>query len=236
MKKIVIIPTYNEADNIKFLLEKINSLGISNLDILIIDDNSPDGTAESVQNLQKKHNNLFLKTRSGKLGLATAYREGFAFALGKGYQAVAQMDADFSHNPEKLKLLFEALGKNGLAVGSRYIRGGEIENWDFFRKTLSYFANLYARLVLKAPIKDLTGGFNAWKADCLKKIPLEKINSVGYVFQVELKYWALKKGCSFREIPIVFQERSDGDSKFQIAIIWEAFYKILQLRFRKKRP
>jgi len=233
--KLVIIPTYNEAENIINLIRKINSLGVSDLDVLVIDDNSPDNTSGVVKNLQERYRNLFLKKRPKKLGLASAYREGFVFALGKGYQAVAQMDADFSHSPEKLESLFQTLEKKDLAVGSRYIRGGEIENWGFFRKTISYFANLYSRVILKAPIKDLTGGFNAWRAGLLQEIPLEKINSIGYVFQVELKYWALKKGCSFQEIPIVFKERREGNSKFKIGIIIEAFYKIVKLRYKNEK-
>jgi len=230
MKKILIIPTYNEALNISLLIEKISELKISELDILIIDDNSPDKTANITANLQQKFSNLFLLTRPKKQGLGSAYLLGFNWAIEHNYEVAVQMDADFSHSPDDLIKIFEKLENNDLIIGSRYISSGGIIGWPISRLILSYFGNFYARLFFGKKIKDLTGGFNAWRIDLLKKINLETMQSDGYCFQAELKWRALKKGARVEELPIIFRERERGQSKMSFKIIFEAFWRIIKIR------
>jgi len=221
MRGIVIIPTYNEKENIEILIREILSLNLS-LDILVIDDNSPDGTGQILRNLKSKIGQLQVIHRDQKSGLASAYLKGFHYALAQGYDYIFQMDADLSHQPKFLPLLWEKLQENDLVIGSRYIEGGGIVGWPWYRLFLSRFASFYARTILGVSIHDFTGGFNGYKREVLAKIDFDKIISQGYAFLLELKYKAVKKGFKAKEIPIVFIERRQGKSKISKRIIWEA--------------
>ena len=188
MRTIVICPTYNEIKNIAKLIQKI--LDDNNYDLLVIDDNSPDGTSEKVKEYQKIYKNLFLEIREGKQGLGTAYIHGFNWAIQKGYDSVVQMDADLSHNPKDLNRLIKNLENNDLVIGSRYVQGVSVVNWPIRRLILSYGANIYTKFITGMPINDGTGGFKAWKVSLLKKIKLDLIKSQGYSFQIEMNFWA----------------------------------------------
>jgi dolichol-phosphate mannosyltransferase len=231
-KAVVIIPTYNEIANIEKMLNTLNQLHPS-LNILIIDDGSPDGTAEVVKSFQDKKNNLFLLERTGKLGLGTAYIKGFKWALEKGFEGVITMDCDFSHEPEAIPAFVDNLGKNDLVVGSRYTGGIRIMNWPMHRLLLSYFASIYARIITGIPFLDSTGGFNAYSRKALSSLNLDKVFSIGYAFQIELKYkvWSLELPCI--EIPITFFERSEGKSKMSRKIILEAVINVFRMRYKK---
>lgn len=230
MKILVITPTYNERENIEKLIGKIIAQNIPGLEILVVDDNSPDGTAETVAQLALNNNSIHLLKREAKKGLGPAYLDGFRWAQKNNCDLIIQMDADLSHNPDDLGRLIAAAGKADFAIGSRYVAGGGISNWQKERKMLSAFGNWYAKKILDVPINDFTGGYNVWRAEILKKIDLDKINSNGYGFLPELKYRAVKKGFSFIEIPIIFQERLNGQSKMSLMIIYEAVWKIIKLR------
>jgi dolichol-phosphate mannosyltransferase len=231
---IVVIPTYNEIDNIQAILEAVFALDY-NFHILVVDDNSPDGTAFKVQQLQNTYpNQLFLETRTGKLGLGTAYVFGFTWALSKGYEYIFEMDADFSHNPKDLVSLHKAcLQGADLAVGSRYITGVNVVNWPLSRVLLSYFASVYVNIITGMKINDTTAGFVCYKAHTLTKIDLTKIKFVGYAFQIEMKYRAFCKDLKIIEVPIIFTDRTKGESKMSNSIIKEAVFGVISLRLRK---
>jgi len=241
---LVIIPTYNEKENIQLIIEAVSNLS-KPFDILIIDDGSPDGTADIVKNIQDKGiegRTLHLLEREGKLGLGTAYIRGFKFALEKDYEYVFEMDADFSHNPKDLVRLYEACAKKGndLAIGSRYISGVNVVNWPMGRVIMSYFASIYVRMVTGMPINDTTAGFVCFRKSVLETIPLDQIKFVGYAFQIEMKFTALKYGFKLKEVPIVFTDRTRGKSKMSGSIFKEAFFGVIQLKinswFKKYIP
>ncbi len=231
MKTLIIVPTYNEKENIQALVPAIfaQNLGV---DILVVDDNSPDGTGDIVRGLQKSEPRLHLLSRAGKEGLGRAYIAGFQWGLERGYELLTEMDADFSHRPEDLKALLAAAAQADFAVGSRYVRGGGTKNWGLMRKIISRGGGIYSRFILGYPLNDWTGGFNSWKAETLKKIKLESVKSNGYSFQIELKYKALKAGCKGIESPILFEDRRVGQSKMSSSIVLEALYRVWLLRMR----
>ena len=234
-KSVVIIPTYNEKENIENIISYIFSLE-TKFHILIIEDNSPDGTADIVKRLMLKYkDNLFIEERKGKLGLGTAYIHGFKWALKRDYDFIFEMDADFSHDPDDLPRLLYSCAKHNadVCVGSRYVPGGKIINWPKTRYWLSYYASLYVRLVLKIDIKDTTAGFICYKRKVLESIDLNDIWFVGYAFQIEMKYSAIKHGYNVKEIPIHFKDRELGQSKMNIKIFREAFIGVLKLRSKK---
>lgn len=233
MEKIVIIPTYNEKENIETILAATFGLG-QDFHVLVIDDGSPDGTAALVQELQARYpGQLFLEQRTGKLGLGTAYIHGFKWALQKGYRFIFEMDADFSHNPNDLPRLYEACKKGGadLAVGSRYIKGGGVVNWPANRIALSRGASLYTRLITWMPVMDPTAGFVCYRREVLQAINFDQIRFVGYAFQIEMKYAAWKLGFRIREVPIIFQDRTQGHSKMNKGIVREGILGVLKLRW-----
>jgi dolichol-phosphate mannosyltransferase len=232
MKAIVIVPTYNEAENIANLINKIFSVD-SNLNILVIDDNSPDGTAEIVKRISEKDPRVHLIKRPGKLGLGTAYIEGFKYALANGYEAIFEMDADFSHNPEDIPRFLDALEDADLVIGSRYLTGVNVINWPLRRLMLSYFANLYTRIITGMPVRDATGGYKCFRAEALKQIDLDKIKTNGYGFQIEMNFRFWAKGFRVKEIPIVFVDRRNGVSKMNKKIILEAVFLVWKLKLCK---
>lgn len=232
---LVIIPTYNEKENIEKIIRKVFSLP-KVFHILIIEDNSPDGTAAIIKKLMTEFNGrLFIEERKGKLGLGTAYIHGFRWALQKNYSYIFEMDADFSHNPDDLVRLYEACHTQGadLAIGSRYTRGGKVKNWPLSRILMSYFASVYARLVLWFNVSDTTAGFKCYKSKVLQRIHLDDIKFTGYAFQIEMKYTAHKLGFKIVEVPITFIDRQEGVSKMSTKIFKEAFFGVLQMRFKK---
>jgi len=234
-KNLVIIPTYNEKENIEKMLHKVFSLS-EEFHVLIVDDGSPDGTADIVKSLQSNFpNKLFIEERKGKLGLGTAYIHGFKWALKNGYEYIFEMDCDFSHNPDDLIRLLDACENKGadFAIGSRYCRGGKVKNWPVGRIMMSYFASVYVRMVLWINIKDTTAGFKCYKRKVLETIDLDNIKFVGYAFQIEMKYKAIKKGFKAKEVPITFIDRQEGVSKMSGSIFKEAFYGVLKMRFGK---
>lgn len=233
-KNLVIIPTYNEKENIQKMVEKIFSLQ-PEFELLIIDDGSPDGTAQIVKILQEKYaNKLHLLQRQGKQGLGTAYIVGFKWAIERKYDYIFEMDCDFSHNPDDLVRLLNAC-KNGadVAVGSRYVKGGNVKNWPLGRVMMSYFASVYVRTILWINIRDTTAGFKCYKRHVLESINLNKIKFMGYAFQIEMKYAALQKGFKIVEVPITFVDRIEGVSKMSSKIFKEAFLGVVQMRFTK---
>ncbi|PIS28931.1 MAG: dolichyl-phosphate beta-D-mannosyltransferase [Candidatus Marinimicrobia bacterium CG08_land_8_20_14_0_20_45_22] len=231
MKSLVIVPTYNEKENIQAVIEKLRSLRIQS-DILIIDDNSPDGTAQIVRNLQPKFENIYLLERPGKLGLGTAYAMGFQWALERDYEYIIEMDADLSHNPDDVPRLIEKCESGyDLVVGSRYCNGVNVINWPIKRLLLSYGANYYTRFVTRMPLKDATAGFKCFRRKVLENIDLNRIKSSGYSFQIEMDFRAWDKGFNVTEIPIVFVERSEGKSKMSRNIVWEAIFMVWKLKF-----
>lgn len=231
--RLVIIPTYNEKDNIGDLIERINSLPIK-FDILVVDDNSPDGTADIIRIGQNKHSNLHLIEREGKLGLGTAYIAGFKWALKNGYDYIFEMDADFSHNPSDLIKLYQSVNEKGvdLAIGSRYISGVNVVNWPLGRVVLSYIASAYVRFITGLKVKDTTAGFKCYRKIVLETIDLDKIRSKGYVFQVEMKFLTWKYGFIISEIPIIFTNRDRGISKMSGGIFSEAIWGVIKLKWK----
>jgi dolichol-phosphate mannosyltransferase len=229
---LVIIPTYNERGNVVRMVDEIQKAA-PGTDLLIIDDGSPDGTGAAVKELQRERPFLHLIERQGKLGLGTAYIRGFGWALEKGYGKVVTMDCDFSHDPTTLPEFFRTLETNDLAVGSRYIGGIRIMNWPFNRLLLSYGASLYTRFITGIPFMDPTGGFNGYTRKALSALRLDQVFSVGYAFQIELKFKVWSKGLPCREIPIVFWERTEGASKMGGNIVYEAMLNVLRLRVKK---
>jgi len=233
---LIIIPTYNEIENIESFIEAVFLSGLRS-DVLVVDDQSPDGTADQVLKMIKKFpKRLFLESRTDKKGLGTAYVHGFKWALRRKYSYVFEMDADFSHNPKELISMMTLLKNQAdLVVGSRYIKGVNVVNWPLGRILLSYFASLYVRLITGMPIKDATAGFVGYKRQVLEAIDLDQIKFVGYAFQIELKYKAWLKKFKLIEHPIIFTNRVKGKSKMNGSIIWEALFGVLFLRFFKKR-
>lgn len=233
MEKIVIIPTYNEKENISRMLQTVFGLQLD-FHVLVVDDGSPDGTAAIVKEMQLVYpDSLFLEERKGKLGLGTAYIHGFKWALGRGYEYIFEMDADFSHNPADLPRLYQACRYGGadVAVGSRYVKGGGLKNWPWDRIALSKGAALYTRLILWMPVSDPTAGFVCYKRKVLETINLNEIHFVGYAFQIEMKFAAWKLGFRIAEVPIEFSDRSEGDSKMSKGIVQEGIFGVLKLRW-----
>ncbi len=234
MDKLVIIPTYNERENIEKIIHTVFGLE-GDFNILIVDDGSPDGTADIVKSLQEKFpGRLFIEERKGKLGLGTAYIHGFNWALEKGYPYIFEMDADFSHNPNDLIRLYQACKNDGadVAIGSRYVKGGAVINWPADRIALSKGASLYTRIITWMPVKDPTAGFVCYTAPVLAAINFDNINFVGYAFQIEMKYAAWKMGFKIREVPITFQDRTEGMSKMNKGIVKEGILGVLKLRWQ----
>jgi dolichol-phosphate mannosyltransferase len=229
---IVIIPTYNEIENIERMVRKVLTLTPS-FDLLIVDDGSPDGTADVVKKLILEFpTQLFLTERKGKLGLGTAYITGFKWALQNDYEYIFEMDCDFSHNPDDLIRLREACANGAdVAIGSRYCKGGKIENWPAGRVLMSYFASIYVRMILLVPFKDTTAGFKCYRKAVLQKINFDDIKFIGYAFQIEMKYRAYKLGFKVVEVPITFTDRTLGESKMSKGIFKEAILGVLKMRF-----
>ena len=236
---VIIIPTFNEKENIREIIREIFALE-KEFDILVVDDNSPDGTCEIVEDLVEQYKSLsdfnrklYIVKREGKLGLGTAYIEGFRFALDKGYDYIFEMDADFSHDPHDLERLYDtaAYEDYDLVIGSRYIEGVNVVNWPLPRVLLSYFASKYVRIITGMPVNDTTAGFKCYKKSVLQSINFDHIKFIGYAFQIEMKYLAWKFGFKIKEIPIVFTDRVRGQSKMSINIFKEAVIGVLQMRF-----
>lgn len=226
----VVIPTYNEKGNIDQMIHDLFTQNIPNLSVLIVDDNSPDGTQDVVRELQKKYPSLHLLGRENKQGLGAAYVAGFGFALDHGADAIVQMDADFSHDPKDVTRLLHGLQEADLIIGSRYSHGISVINWPLRRLLISVFGNVYASMVTGMPYKDVTGGFKAWRAETLKALTLSTVRADGYGFQVEMNYRTWKMGKNIKEVPIIFTERREGQSKMSKSIIWEAFFLVWKLR------
>ena len=231
---LIIIPTFNESKSIIHILDIIN-ISVNNVDVLIVDDNSPDNTSLIVKDYIEKNNisNIHLICRQKKLGLGSAYIAGFKYALEMNYKKVIQMDADLSHDPKDIPELISASSENDLVIGSRYINGIRIINWPISRLLLSYFANLYARKIIGLNIFDITAGFKCINTSFLKKINLDKIKSEGYSFQIEIHYLASVNNCKIFEVPIIFTDRTTGDSKMSLSIILEAIFIVPYLKFKK---
>lgn len=235
---LVIIPTYNEKENAEKIIRKVFSLP-KEFDVLIVEDNSPDGTASLVRKLMEEFpGRLFMEERKGKLGLGTAYIHGFKWALNRGYSYVFEMDADFSHNPDDLLRLYDACAVQGadVAIGSRYIKGVNVVNWPMGRVLMSYFASYYVRLITGMHIMDTTAGFKCYKRKLLETIDFNRIKFTGYAFQIEMKYTAWKLGFRIIEVPIIFTDRTEGQSKMSRGIFKEAIIGVIQLRFKRIRP
>jgi dolichol-phosphate mannosyltransferase len=230
-KILIIIPTYNEIENIEILIKEIYAID-SAIDILVVDDNSPDGTGKQVKKLKDHYKNLFLIERERKLGLGTAYVAGFKFALKNGYSIIFEMDADFSHDPKEIPNFLDALKDSDLVIGSRYIKGVNVVNWPLSRLLLSYFANKYTRIVTGLPLFDSTGGYKCFRRQVLEALNLEEIRSGGYSFQIEMNFKAWKKGFQLKEIPIIFIDRAVGKSKMSKQIIREAVWMVWKLKFK----
>ena len=233
-RSLVIIPTYNEKENIQLLLQAIFSLPAA-FEVLIVDDNSPDGTADLVRGLQTSYpDRVHLLERPGKLGLGTAYIAGFRYALRQGYEYIFEMDADFSHNPEDLVRLREACAEQGydLAIGSRYVTGVNVVNWPIRRVLISYFASQYVRWVTGMPVNDATAGFKCYRRRVLEAIDPDRVQFVGYAFQISMKFNAWKHGFRITEVPIIFTDRTRGVSKMSSKIFWEAFAGVILMKVR----
>lgn len=233
-KSIILIPTLNEKENLEKLIPAIFNL-MPDVSVLIVDDNSKDGTPELVEELKKDHNRLFILRRTYNFGYGRSSIDGFKWILERPYDNIATMDADFSHDFNTVPALIEKLKDYDISVGSRYTKGGGVQNWSFLRKVLSRFANFYVKVILGLPIQDTTTGFNAYRSDCIRKIDLEKIKSDGYSFLVELKYRLVKADCTVIEYPILFSERREGQSKMSSKIIWEAVKLPWKLRLGNKK-
>lgn len=233
MSNVVIIPTYRERENIEAIIKAITDLPVS-FDILIIDDNSPDGTAEVIKSLQPAFPNLHLIERPGKLGLGTAYIKGFKWAVEKNYDYIYEMDADFSHDPRDLPRLYKACSEEGadVAIGSRYISGVNVVNWPLSRVLMSYIASIYVRLITRMKVMDTTAGFVCYRKEVLEKLKPEHIKSIGYGFQIEMKFTAWKMGFKIVEVPIIFTDRKLGSSKMTGGIFSEALWGVLTMKLR----
>ena len=235
---IVIIPTYNEKENIEKIIRKVFSLA-QPFDILIVEDNSPDGTADIVKRLMTEFpSRLFIEERKGKLGLGTAYIHGFKWALNRNYEYIMEMDADFSHNPDDLIRLRHACTEDGFdaAVGSRYVNGVNVVNWPMKRVLMSYYASKYVKMMTRLKINDTTAGFVCYSRKVLETMDLDNIRFVGYAFQIEMKYTTVKLGFKVKEVSIIFTDRTEGTSKMNSGIFMEAAFGVIKLRFKKIRP
>ena len=230
---LVIIPTFNEKENIEPIIRKVFSFEKA-FDILIVDDGSPDGTAQIVKSLQNEFKGLHIEERKGKLGLGTAYIHGFKWALKKDYNFIFEMDADFSHDPNDLLRLYEACNdkNNDLAIGSRYTNGVNIVNWPMSRLLMSFFASKYVKFITGLPVNDSTAGFICYRRSVLETIDLDKIQFVGYAFQIEMKFKTWKSGFDIMEVPVVFTDRKEGYSKMDTSIFFEAFIGVIQMKIR----
>ncbi len=228
-KILIVIPTYNERENLRLLAEEILQR-VPGVHILVVDDNSPDGTGEEAETLSKQDSRIHVMHRQGKQGLGTAYIAGFRWALERSYEFVFEMDCDFSHQPRFLPAFLEAAESADVVLGSRYIRGGGTENWTLLRKFISYGGNTYARTVLGLPFKDVTGGFKCFRRSVLEALPFDELLSTGYSFQIELTTRAHRMGFKIVEVPIVFPDRTRGASKMSGTIFKEAFINVLKLR------
>ncbi|MES2794345.1 MAG: polyprenol monophosphomannose synthase [Bacteroidota bacterium] len=228
---IVIIPTFNEIENIEAIIRKVFDLK-TDFDLLIVDDGSPDGTGKMVKSLQAEFKSrLHLLERKGKLGLGTAYIHGFKYALKHGYEYIFEMDADFSHNPDDLEKLYDACKEGAdLAIGSRYIKGVNVVNWPMSRVLMSYFASAYVRFITRMPVMDATAGFKCYKAKVLQTIQLDKVKFIGYAFQIEMKFTAWRYGFNIVEVPIIFTDRTKGESKMSPGIFKEAFWGVINMK------
>ena len=232
MRVLIISPTYNEKNNIDLFIRTILD-NYPTYHLLIIDDNSPDGTSRKVEKLQKDYNNLFLENRPKKLGLGTAYLHGFKWAQDNDYNIVVQIDADLSHNPMDISMMVKKLDNYDLIIGSRYIQGVSVVNWPLRRLMLSYGANTYSRIITGMPIMDSTGGFKAWNIEVLNDIHLDSVRSQGYSFQIEMNFRAWVKKYKIKEVPIIFSDRTIGKSKMSKSIIYEAIFMVWRLRIWK---
>ncbi len=234
MRKLIIIPTYNERENIEAMVAKVLSLP-GDYSLLVVDDGSPDGTAAIVRRLMTNHpERLFIIEREGKLGLGTAYIAGFRWALERGYEAIYEMDCDFSHDPDDLlRLTAELESGADVAVGSRYVSGVNVVNWPMRRLLLSYCASRYVKCVTRMPVRDATAGFVGYRAEVLRTIDLDRVGMHGYGFQIEMKYTAWRLGFKIKEVSIIFRDRTAGTSKMSGSILGEAFWGVLALRFRR---
>lgn len=233
-ERLVITPTFNEKENIEKIIRKVFSLDME-FDMLIVDDGSPDGTADIVKRLMKEFpERLFIEERSGKLGLGTAYIHGFKWALERGYQYVTEMDADFSHNPEDLPRLYDACIKENaqVAVGSRYCNGVSVVNWPMGRILMSYYASAYVRMITRMKVRDTTAGFVCYSTEFLSALNFDRIRFIGYAFQIEMKYTAWKLGFKVVEVPIIFIDRTEGTSKMSSSIFKEAIFGVMSLRLK----
>ncbi len=235
MRTLVIIPTYNECENIAAITRAVCEATVhlpgQKVEVLVVDDNSPDGTAAVVKERIQEESRLHLLSRPSKQGLGRAYTAGFAWGLERGFDAVVEMDADFSHRPADLVKILQCLPQSDFVVGSRYVSGGKTVNWGLLRKIISRGGSLYARLILGYPLNDWTGGFNAWKRHVLEKIDYRQVKSEGYSFQIELKYRSLRAGLKGTEVPIVFEDRRVGKSKMNFRIVVEGFWRVWGMRF-----
>jgi dolichol-phosphate mannosyltransferase len=230
MEKLIIIPTYNERENIDPLLEQLLALPYD-LHVLVVDDRSPDGTAECVKAWQAKSPRVHLLERAGKMGLGSAYRDGFKYALENGAEYIFEMDADFSHDPDAIALFLEHADHYDIVLGSRYLHGVTVVNWPLSRLILSYSANVYSRIITGLPLRDATGGFKCFRRRALEGVRLDRVKSDGYAFQIEMSFKCWKKGFSIKEIPIIFVDRRAGVSKMNQRIVWEAAWMVWRLRF-----
>jgi dolichol-phosphate mannosyltransferase len=230
-KSLVIIPTYNELDNIRRLIPHILDR-YENIDILVVDDNSPDGTGNYISGLTAENSRIKLIQREKKLGLGTAYIAGFKYAIKNNYDFIFEMDADFSHDPGEIENFLKVIENNDLVLGSRYLTGVNVINWPMRRLILSYFANFYTRFVTGLPVHDATGGYKCFRREVLEAIDLDKISSNGYAFQIEMTFKAWKKGFRIKEISIIFIDRVKGNSKMSKKIVREAIFMVWKLRLR----
>lgn len=236
MRALIVVPTYNEVENIQPLVEAILASTPSSIDVLIVDDNSPDGTGAVIDVLVERHApRVHVLHREKKMGLGTAYVNGFRWGLAKPYDALIEMDADFSHHPSYLHAMLSTLETADVAIGSRYVEGGGTKNWGLGRKILSRGGSLYSRLILGAPIRDFTGGFNGWRRAVLETVQLETLRSDGYSFQIELKYRAFLKGFRMKEFPILFEDRKVGKSKMHRRIVFEALARVWGFRLHSRK-
>lgn len=230
MKPIVVIPTYNEIENIHGIIHAVLNAD-ERINVLIVDDNSPDGTAEAVKAMQQTNNRILLMERPGKMGLGTAYCQGFAHVISLGYDIIMEMDADFSHDPADIPRFLKEIETHDLIIGSRYCNGVNVVNWPLSRLILSYSANIYTRIITGMPIMDATGGFKCFRAASLSKIDFSQIRSNGYAFQIEMNYRLWTSGAKIKEIPIIFNDRRSGVSKMNRSIVREAVFLVWKMKF-----
>jgi dolichol-phosphate mannosyltransferase len=232
MRFLIIVPTYNEIENLPNLVSAVFAVVPPSVDVLVVDDNSPDGTGKLADSLAAQNSRLHVLHRPGKMGLGTAYVNGFRWGIEKGYDALIEMDADFSHNPRYLPQMLELLTQNDVVIGSRYVAGGGTVNWGLGRKILSRGGSFYSRMILGATIRDFTGGFNGWRRKVIEAIELGTLRSDGYSFQIELKYRAFLKKFKIVEFPIIFEDRKIGKSKMNRRIVFEALMRVWGFRWR----